>query len=415
MTSIDPRYGMSTLVNHVQEGHHPHHAHVSPIYQTSTFSFPDVDTGAAIFAGTTPGHVYTRMGNPNLEQLAEKIAVLEGLDLLRDAPGRATNEVVSALMFSSGMAAVTSAILARVKSGETVIAMESLYGATFTFLKDMAPKYGINVVWINKPSVENWEAALAANPTARLLYGETPSNPAMELVDLSAISELAHRYGAWVAVDNTFASPYCQRPLTLGCDIVVHSTTKYLSGHGDVVGGVVISNHVDWVKKDLYAVLKMLGGVPSPFDCWLVTLGLKTFELRMRQHCANAMRVAEYLQSRPEVETVYYPGLKNFPDHELASRQMLDYGGMISFELKGGLEAGKALLNNVRLMTLAVSLGNLDTLIQHPASMTHAGVDRATRLATGLTDGLIRLSVGVENVEDLIADFEQAFEAVTVK
>jgi len=406
---------MSTLVNHVQEGHHPHHAHVSPIYQTSTFSFPDVDTGAAIFAGTTPGHVYTRMGNPNLEQLAEKIAVLEGLDLLRDAPGRATNEVVSALMFSSGMAAVTSAILARVKSGETVIAMESLYGATFTFLKDMAPKYGINVVWINKPSVKNWEAALAANPTARLLYTETPSNPAMELVDLSAVAELAHSYGAWVAVDNTFASPYCQRPLTLGCDIVVHSTTKYLSGHGDVVGGVVISNHVDWVKKDLYAVLKMLGGVPSPFDCWLVTLGLKTFELRMRQHCANAMRMAEYLQSRPEVETVYYPGLKNFPDYELASRQMLDYGGMISFELKGGLEAGKALLNNVRLMTLAVSLGNLDTLIQHPASMTHAGVDRATRLATGLTDGLIRLSVGVENVEDLIADFEQAFEAVTVK
>jgi len=415
MASIDPRYGMSTLVTHVGEGHHPHHAHVSPIYQTSTFGFPDVDTGAAIFAGKTPGHVYTRMGNPNLDQLAEKIAVLEGMDLLRDAPGHPVSDVVAGLMFSSGMAAICSAVLARIKGGDTVIAMESLYGATFTFFKEMAPKYGINVVWINKPSIENWEAALAANPTARLVYAETPSNPSMELVDLSALAELAHRYGAWVAVDNTFASPYCQRPLTLGCDIVIHSTTKYLCGHGDVVGGVVVSNHVEFVRKDVYTMLKLLGGVPSPFDCWLATLGLKTFELRMRQHCANAMRVAEYLEGRPEVETVYFPGLKSFPDYELAQRQMLDFGGMISFELKGGLEAGKALLNNVRLMTLAVSLGNVDTLIQHPASMTHAGVDRETRLATGLTDGLIRLSVGIENVDDLIADFEQAFEAVAVK
>ena len=414
MTSIDPRHGMSTLVNHVQEGHHPQHSHVSPIYQTSTFSFPDVDTGAAIFAGTTPGHVYTRMGNPNMEQLAEKIAVLEGLDLLRDAPGKAVNEVVMAHVFSSGMAAVTSAILARVQSGDTVIAMESLYGATYTFLKSMAPRYGINVVWINKPSMKNWEAALAANPSAKLVYIETPSNPVMELVDLVALSDLAHRYGAWVAIDNTFASPYCQRPLTLGCDVVIHSTTKYLSGHGDVIGGVVVSNHIDYMRKDVYSVIKLLGGVPSPFDCWLTTLGLKTFELRMKQHCASAMRMAEYLQSRPEVETVYYPGLKTFADHELAKRQMLDFGGMIAFELKGGLEAGKALLDHLKLMTIAVSLGNLDTLIQHPASMTHAGVDRETRLATGLTDGLIRLSVGVENVDDLIADFEQAFEMAPV-
>ncbi len=415
MASIDPRSGMSTLVNHVQEGHHPQHSHVSPIYQTSTFSFPDVDTGAGIFAGAIPGHVYTRMGNPNMDQLAEKIAVLEGLDLLRDQPDRPVGEVVAALMFSSGMAAITAAILARIKSGDTLIAMESLYGATYTFLKSMAPQYGINVVWINKPTIENWEAAFAANPTAKLAYAETPSNPVMELVDLEALAEIAHRYGAWVAIDNTFASPYCQRPLTLGCDVVIHSTTKYLSGHGDVIGGVVVSNHVDYIRKDVYGMIKLLGGVPSPFDCWLTTLGLKTFELRMKAHCENARRMAEYLRGRPEVETVYYPGLQESPDYALASRQMLDYGGMIAFELKGGLEAGKALLNNVRLMTLAVSLGNLDTLIQHPASMTHAAVDRATRLATGLTDGLIRLSVGVENVEDLIADFEQAFEVMAVR
>lgn len=414
MDQINREQGLGTLANHVGEGHHSLHSHLMPIYQTSTFSFPDVDTGAATFKGEKPGYVYTRLDNPNIAQLAEKIAVLEGIDLLRAQPDRPVKEIVDGWMFSSGMAAVTGAILARVSGGDTVIAMESLYAASYTFLHDMAPRYGIKVVWVREPSVENWAAAFKANPTAKLAYAESPSNPAMDLVDLGGLAKIAHQYGAWVAVDNTFASPICQRPLALGCDIVIHSTTKYLSGHGDVVGGVVVSSHPDWVRKDLYSVIKLCGGIPSPFDCWLTMLGLKTLELRMQRHCENAMKVARFLESRPEVETVYYPGLESFPGHELAKKQMYDFGGMISFELKGGLEAGKALMNNVKVMTLAVSLGNVDTLIQHPASMTHASVDRQTRLQTGITDGLVRLSVGVENVEDLIKDFEQAFAFIPV-
>jgi methionine-gamma-lyase len=232
----------------------------------------------------------------------------------------------------------------------------------------------------------------------------------MALVDLAGVAETAHRHKAWLMVDNTFASPYCQRPLTDGADVVLHSTTKYLSGHGLVIGGTVISRHVGWVRKELYGLLKVLGGSASPFDAWLANIGLKTFELRMQRHCENAMLVARYLENHPKVERVYYPGLESHPDHALARRQMHDYGGMIAFELKGGMRAGEALMNHVETCTLAVSLGNVDTLIQHPASMTHSAVPREERLNAGITDGLVRLSVGIENVEDIIRDLDCALE-----
>ncbi|MRR51964.1 MAG: aminotransferase class I/II-fold pyridoxal phosphate-dependent enzyme [Rhodocyclaceae bacterium] len=412
MGNFDPKQGLSTLVNHVGEGDNPLHAHVTPIYQTSTFSFPDVATGAAIFKGEDPGYVYTRMGNPNLAQLAEKYAALEGIDLLRAAPGRPLCEVVAALTFASGMAAVATAILACVKSGQTVIAQEALYGATYTFLKTVAPKYGVKTVWLTDPSVENWEAAFQQHPEAALAYAESPANPTMALVDLAGVAEVSHRHNAWLMVDNTFASPYCQRPLTLGADVSLHSTTKYLSGHGLVIGGAVISRHVEWVHKDLYGLLKVLGGSESPFDAWLANIGLKTFELRMQRHCESAMTVARYLESHAKVARVYYPGLESHPDHALARRQMHDYGGMIAFELKGGMAAGEALMNRVQTCTLAVSLGNVDTLIQHPASMTHSGVPRDERLNAGITDGLVRLSVGIENVEDIIRDLDCALDQV---
>jgi len=224
------------------------------------------------------------------------------------------------------------------------------------------------------------------------------------------VAEIAHRYNAWLMVDNTFATPYGQRPLTLGADVTLHSTTKYLSGHGVIVGGTVISNHVEWVHKDLYAMLKMLGGSESPFDCWLANIGLKTFELRMKQHSINAMEVAHYLEKHSKIAEVYYPGLESHPDYAIAKKQMYSFGGMIAFELKGGLKAGEALMNNVQLATLAVSLGNVDTLIQHPASMTHSGMPREARLQAGITDGLVRLSVGIENVEDIIADLDEALK-----
>ncbi len=410
MGHLNPEHGLSTLVNHVAEGGHPFHAHLSPIYQTSTFGFPDVATGAAIFKGEDPGYTYTRIKNPNQVQLAAKIAALEGLDLLRANPQAEVEDVVAGQVFATGMAAITSAILARAKQGDTVIAQEAIYGATFVFLREYAPRLGIKVVWLHDPCPQDWQAAFEQHPKAVLAYAETPANPTMKLVDLSMLAEIAHRYGAWVYVDNTFASPFAQRPLSLGADVVLHSTTKYLSGHGAIVGGAAVSRHVDWVKGALYSVLKNFGGSAPPFDCWLTALGLKTFELRMQRHCQNALKIAAYLEEHPKVARVYHPGLESHPDYALAKKQMSAYGGMMSFELKGGLPAGEALLNHVKLMTLAVSLGNTDTLIQHPASMTHASVPREERLRVGLTDGLVRLSVGIENVEDLIADLEQALQ-----
>lgn len=408
MGNFDSKLGIGTLVNHLNEGEHPYHAHVSPIYQTSTFGFPDVATGAAIFKGEDSGYTYTRIKNPNQVQLAGKIAALEGLDLIRTQPHSQPEEVVAGQVFATGMAAITTSILARVKAGDTIIAQEALYAATFTFLDQIAPRFGINVVWLSDLRPQAWERAFKENPQAVLAYVETPANPTMAIVDLSAVVEIAHRHHAWVFVDNTFASPYAQRPLSLGADVVVHSTTKYLSGHGTIVGGAAVSRHVDWVKGPLTSLLKTLGGSAAPFDCWLTNLGLRTFELRMQRHCENAMQVAGYLEDHPKVARVYYPGLESHPDHKLAKKQMYAFGGMISFELKGGLAAGEALLNHVKMMTLAVSLGNTDTLIQHPASMTHANVPREERLKIGLTDGLVRLSVGVENIEDIIRDLDQA-------
>jgi len=399
---------MGSLSTHVGEGDNPYEAHVMPIYQTSTFGFPDVATGAAIFKGEKQGYIYTRMKNPNLDQLALKYAVLEGLDLLRENPDIPVENVVGGFVFSSGMAAIATSILARAKAGDTIIAQEALYGATYTFLHDMAPRFGIKVIFLKDILPGKWQAAFKENPGACLAYIETPSNPTMAIVDIQAVVDIAHKAGAWVFADNTFATPYCQRPLTFGVDVVMHSTTKYLSGHGQIVGGTVISRHVDYVNGTLYAMLKVLGGNDSPIEAWLANIGMKTFELRMQRHCENAMKVAQYLEKHPAVEKVYYPGLKSHSDHELAKKQMLNFGGMLSFELKGGLAAGEAMMNKVKMMTLAVSLGNVDTLIQHPASMTHAGVPREVRLASGISDGLVRLSVGIENVEDILADLEQS-------
>jgi methionine-gamma-lyase len=413
MTPIDPKHGIGTLVNHVAEGGDPLCAHIAPIYQTSTFRFPDVDTGAARFRGEEDGYIYTRYDNPNLRQAAAKIAVLEGLDLLRAQPGVDPAQIVGARMFASGMAAITAAILARVKGGGVIVAQESLYGAAYNFLRDVVSQYAIRVVWVKEPSPGAWEAALQANPGTSLVYAETPVNPTLKVIDLAEAAAAAHRHGAWLMVDNTFATPFCQRPLSLGADIVAHATTKYLAGHGVVVGGAVVSPHIDFIDGPLYANLKLYGGCPSPFDAWLTVLGLKTFELRMQRHCANALAVARWLETHPKIERVYYPGLESRPDHTLAVRQMSGgFGGMVSFEVRGGLAAGKALMEAVRVSTLAVSLGNTDSLICHPATMTHSAVPPAERLAMGISDGLVRFSVGIENAEDLIADLERALRGI---
>jgi methionine-gamma-lyase len=410
MPKTRPHHGIGTLVNHAGEGEHAFNAHNMPLYQSSTFDFEDVASGAARFKGEKDGFIYTRLDNPNNRLTAQKIAVLEALDLLRADPERPAEEIVAGQMFSSGMAAVTSAIMAAVQPGQTVIAQEAIYSATYNFLEEICCQNGIDVIWLPDPSVEQWEAAFAAHPQARLAYVETPSNPALTLVDLQAVAGIAHRYGAWLMADNTFASPYCQRPLTLGADVVIHSTTKYLSGHGLVIGGCVVSPHLDYMRGPLHRMLKIYGGSASPFDAWLTNIGLKTFEVRMQRHCANAQHIARFLERHPAVARVNYPGLESNPQYELARRQMPGFGGMISFELKGGLEAGVALMERVKVCTLAVSLGSTDTLVEHPASMSHSTVSREERLKAGVTDGLVRMSVGIENVEDLVEDLGQALE-----
>jgi methionine-gamma-lyase len=332
---------------------------------------------------------------------------MEGFDLLRAQPGAQPADLVAGQVFSSGMAAITSVLLSKLKAGDTILAQEAVYSATFTFLKDIAPSLGIQVIWVRDTSPSSWESAFDQHPNAKLAYAETPANPTMAVVDLKPLAELAHQHGAWLAVDNTFASPYCQRPLSLGADIVIHSTTKFLSGHGTLTGGAVVSSHPAYIHDELFKLVKILGGIPSPFDAWLANLGLKTFELRMQRHCENALQVAHFLSRHPAVAEVYYPGLEGNPGHEIASRQMHAYGGMLSFELKGGMQAGIRLMERVKLATLAVSLGMVDTLIEHPASMTHGPVAKADRLSQGITDGLVRLSVGVENLADILSDLEQ--------
>ncbi len=407
---VEARMGMGTLVNHAAEGDNPHRAHVTPIYQTTLFSFPDVATGAAVFKGEQEGFIYTRSGNPNAERLARKYALLEAIDLWRAEPDRRPREIAAGLLFTSGMAAIASAILAKVRAGDKLLAQHALYGGTFGFLDEVAPDLGLEVIWVQGEGAQAWAEAFDAHPDAPLAYVETPVNPTMAIVDLAAVVEVAHAHGAWVMVDNTFASPYCQRPLSLGVDVVVHSTTKYLVGHGVVIGGAVISTHLDYIRQEVHRVRRRLGGSPSPFDTWLANMGLKTFEIRMERHCANAMRLAEFLAAHSKVERVHYPGLPNHPGHQVAKRQMSAFGGMLSFELKGGFEAAERTLDHLRLPTLGVSLGNVDTLVEHPAGMTHAGVPRQVREQMGLSDGLVRLSVGIENVEDLIADLDAALE-----
>lgn len=370
-------------------------AHATPIYQTSTFIFENVDQGAARFKGEEDGYIYTRLGNPTIAELEDKIASLEGGEA-----GIATG---------SGMAAISTTLLTLLGKGDHILAADTLYGCTFGFIEEMLPKYGVEVTFVDAANLEEVEKNMKSN--TKVVYIETPANPTLKIVDIEKTAEIAHKYGAYLVVDNTFMTPYLQRPIELGADFVVHSATKYLGGHGDVIAGLIVG------PKDIMAEMKIpylkdLGGIISPFDAWLVSRGIKTLGIRMDKHCENALKVAEYLEQHPLVEKVFYPGLPSHPQHELAKKQMSGFGGMISFELKGGLEAGKVLMNSVKFMSLAVSLGCVDTLIQHPASMTHSPVPKEERLKAGITDGLIRVSIGIEDVEDIIADFEQAFNKV---
>jgi methionine-gamma-lyase len=311
------------------------------------------------------------------------------------------------------MAAVSAALMACTGSGDTVLIGDVLYGATEHLCSNVLAKYGVRTVEVKMSDLRAVELAIKTNPTAKAILFETPTNPTVELADIEAISGVVKKINPsiMVIVDNTFATPYLQRPLDLGADIVLHSTTKYIGGHGTVVGGVVTTIH-DTIKDELYKIIKDVGSSPSPFDCWLVNMGLKTLPVRMDKHCANALAIARFLDEHPKVSKVYYPGLKSHPQYELAKRQMSDFGGVISFELEGGIEAGKRLMNSIKVFTLAVSLGCVDSLIQHPASMTHACMPRDKREKGGIIDGLVRASIGIEDVDDLIHALDDALKGV---
>ena len=371
--------------------------------------FKNADEGAALFKGEEEGYVYTRIGNPTVKVLEAKMNALEGAQWKLDNPeGR-----VSSIAFSSGMAAISATMMACAQAGETLLVSKVVYGATENLTSKVLSRFGVHIVEVNMSDLDVVKAACEANPQAKAIYFETPMNPTMELADIQAISDIAHAVNPdmHVIVDSTFATPYLQRPLELGADVVVHSTTKYIGGHGVIVGGMLTTTS-DEVKAEAYKLVKDIGSNPSPFDAWLTNTGLKTLPARMEQHCRNAMAVARYLDEHPAVEVVHYPGLESHPQHAIAKKQMSNFGGMLSFELKGGVPAGKILMDNIEVFTLAVSLGAVDSLIQHPASMTHGAVPRDKRLDAGITDGLVRISVGIENTQDLINALDKALKLV---
>ena len=368
-----------------------------PIYQTSTFIFDSAEQGGRRFALEEAGYIYTRLGNPTTTVLENKIAVLE--------------EGEAGVAMSSGMGAISSTLWTVLKAGDHIVTDKTLYGCTFALMNHGLTRFGVEVTFVDTSNLDEVKNAMKKN--TRVVYLETPANPNLKIVDLEALSKIAHTNpNTLVIVDNTFATPYMQKPLKLGADIVVHSVTKYINGHGDVIAGLVVTNKELGDQIRFVGLKDMTGAVLGPQDAYYIIRGMKTFEIRMERHCANAKKVVEFLNKHPKIEKVYYPGLETHPGYEIAKKQMKDFGAMISFELKGGFEAGKTLLNNLKLCSLAVSLGDTETLIQHPASMTHSPYTKEEREAAGITDGLVRLSVGLENVEDIIADLEQGLEKI---
>lgn len=367
---------------------------VTPIYASSTFVFDSAEQGADRFQGKQPGYIYTRLGNPTVRALEMNIAALEGGE---DARAAAT-----------GMAAITAVVMSVVKADDHVVAGDMLYGGTHKLLTDILKEYGVEHTLVDTMDPSNFEKAI--QPNTKLIYIESPSNPLMTLTNIKAVADIGKKHGIPTVIDNTFMSPYLQRPMELGIDVVVHSLTKSLSGHSDMVGGMVVASK-EFIKQ-MDPTFKNMGATMGAWDAWLTLRGIKTLHVRWDRTNLNAQKIAEYLEKHPKVDHVNYPGLKSHPQYELAQRQMDGPGGMMSFELKGGLEAGRKMMNSVKLCALAVSLGAVETLICHPPSMTHSIVLREERLKAGLTDGLVRLSVGIEDVDEIIEDLEQALAQV---
>jgi methionine-gamma-lyase len=393
--SNNPPEGLATRAIHF--GYNPHDEHgalTPPLHLTSTYAFETAEHGGEVFAGEREGYVYSRVGNPTSDLLERRIANLEGGE--------------AALATSSGMGAITALFWTFLEAGDEIITDLTLYGCTFSLFGHGFPRFGIKVTHIDMTNPANLEAAI--NDKTKFVYFETPANPNMRIIDIAAVSKIAHTNGVQVIVDNTYATPIITRPIELGADFVVHSATKYLGGHGDLLAGIVVGRLEEMIEVRTVGVKDMTGAVISPFNSMLILRGLKTLELRMERHSQNALKIAQMLEAHEAVEWVNYPGLDSFTQHDLATRQMALFGGMIAFEVKGGFEAGKAVMNALNLITRAVSLGDAETLIQHPASMTHVTYAPEEREAHGISEGLIRISAGLENVDDILADLAQALQ-----
>lgn len=381
------KYGFATKSIHVGQEPDPATGAITiPIHMTSAFAQPE--------PGKHRGYEYSRTGNPTRTALEKCLATLE--------------EGKYGLAFASGMAAI-SAVTALLKTGDHVVACDDLYGGTRRLFEKVLRKYGLDFTYVDATTPKNVEKALKDN--TRMIWIETPTNPLLKIIDIKETSSIAQKHGILTVVDNTFASPYFQKPLLVGADIVIHSTTKYISGHSDVIGGIVITSNKE-IYESIKFVQNAVGAVPSPFDSWLVLRGVKTLAIRMEKHQENAQKIAEFLEGHPKIERVYYPGLRSHPQHELARKQMSGFSGMISFEIKGGEQKAKCFLKNLKLFKIAESLGGVESLIEHPALMTHTSMPKRERERVGITNSLIRASVGIEDTVDLIQDLEDALAKI---
>lgn len=399
-----PLTGFGSAAVHSGHEQDPNYAHLVPIYASSTFVYDEAEQGMRRFSGQEPGYIYSRWGNPTFTEAEQKIATFETFGVQKN--GRQVE--AKALLHASGMAAINTLMIANLKAGDKILSHYSLYGGTEELITNLLPSLGITAVIADLRDLNIAEAEMKKDKAIKMLYLETPANPTIQCVDIEELSKLAKQYGMLVACDNTFATPYLQQPFQYDVDFIVHSTTKFLNGHGTAIGGVLLGKDIEFMKKKVYVTMKTMGGNANPFDAFLLINGMKTLELRMERHCHNAMELAHLLDQHPAVARVNYTGLPAHPDHYVALKQMRHPGAMLSFELKDGLQAGIDFMNNLKMCVRTVSLGTCDTLLCHPASMTHYSVPKQEKEKYGITDGLVRMNVGIENVQDIIADISQA-------
>lgn len=396
--------GFSSLAIHAGHVKDPMYAHLTPIYASSTYVYDEAEQGMRRFSGKESGYIYARWGNPTMNEAEQKIAAMETFGI--EVDGKPLES--KAILHASGMAAISSLFLATLKRGDKILTHYSLYSGTQDFMKSLLEPLEVEAIIVDLRDLALAEQCLKEDPAIKLVYLETPANPMLQCVDLAALSKMAKQYGKLTACDNTFATPYLQQPFQFGIDFVIHSTTKFLNGHGTAIGGVLVGTDLAFMNTRATKTHRLLGGNSNAFDAFLLTNGMRTLEVRMQRHCENGMKVAEYLNAHPAISKVNYNGLPEHPDFEVSNKQMKHPGAMMSFELEGGFDAGVKFMNKLQMCTRTVSLGTCDTLLSHPASMSHSSVPRENRLEYGITDGLIRLSVGIENIEDILADFGQA-------